>query len=356
MTMRQQPLSESVKGPVLVTGHTGFKGTWLTMLLQKLGIQVVGFSLPPIKDSLYSRLNMSGKIEEYFGDVRDKTVVSSVISGLNPIAIIHLAAQSLVLESYISPTETFEINCMGTANVLQNGTLTKSVKSIIVVTSDKVYENDNLGIPFKENDPLKGKDPYSSSKVAAEAAVSAWQHMAINDHGPKIISVRAGNVIGGGDLAKDRLIPDLIRSKLNKTTMEIRNPKSTRPWQHVLDPLCGYLKVLSASMSGETDLAFNFGPCEKSLEVQKVIEIAQSTWPNMFQVSILNSDETKYEALALELDSKRSIEKLGWTPAWTQSEAITKTITWWKSLILEDATPIDLCGLEIDAAIMHHEL
>jgi CDP-glucose 4,6-dehydratase len=356
MTMRQQPLSELVNGPVLVTGHTGFKGAWLTMLLQEIGIEVVGFSLPPLEDSLYSRLKMSGKIKETFGDIRDKKEVSSVIKKFNPIAIIHLAAQPLVLESYNSPTETFEVNCIGTANILQNGILTKSVKSIIAVTTDKVYENNNSGIPFKENDPLKGKDPYSSSKVAAEAAISAWQQIAINEHGPKIISVRAGNVIGGGDLAKDRLIPDLIRSHLNKTTVQIRNPKSTRPWQHVLDPLCGYIKVLNLSMSGETDSAFNFGPSEKSLEVQKVIEIAQKAWPEMFQVSVQNSQETKYEAFSLELDSKRSNVKLGWTPTWSQSEAITETVTWWKNLIINDKSPIELCNLNINKAIMHHGL
>jgi CDP-glucose 4,6-dehydratase len=356
MNMRQQSLSELVNGPVLITGHTGFKGAWLTMLLQKIGIEVVGFSLPPLEDSLYSRLNMSGNIKECFGDIRDKAEVSSVMNKFNPIAIIHLAAQPLVLESYNSPTETFEVNCMGTANILQNGTLTKSVKSIIVVTTDKVYENNNLGIPFKENDPLRGKDPYSASKVAAEAAISAWQQIAINDLGPKIISVRAGNVIGGGDLAKDRLIPDLIRSHLNKTTVEIRNPKSTRPWQHVLDPLCGYIKVLNSSMSGEIDSAFNFGPSEKSLEVQKVIDIAQKAWPNTFQVSFQNSQEAKYEALSLELDSKRSNEKLGWTPAWSQNEAITETVTWWKNLIINDKSPIDLCNLDINKAIMHHGL
>jgi CDP-glucose 4,6-dehydratase len=356
MTMSQKPLSELVNGPVLITGHTGFKGAWLTMLLQKIGIEVVGFSLPPLEDSLYSRVNMLGGIEEHFGDIRDVTEVSSVIKKFNPVAIMHLAAQPLVLESYNSPTETFDINCMGTANILQSGTLTKSVKSIIVVTTDKVYENNNLGIPFKEDDPLKGKDPYSSSKVAAEAAISAWQQIAISDLGPKIISVRAGNVIGGGDLAKNRLIPDLIRSLLNKTTVEIRNPKSTRPWQHVLDPLCGYIKVLNSSFSGEIDSAFNFGPGEKSLEVQEVIDIAQKAWPNMFQVSIQNSQEPKYEAFSLELDSKRSNEKLGWIPGWSQSEAIKKTITWWKNLIVKDNSPIDLCNLDINEAIMHHGL
>jgi CDP-glucose 4,6-dehydratase len=356
MTMRQQPLSELVNGPVLVTGHTGFKGAWLTMLLQEIGIEVVGFSLPPLEDSLYGRLNLSGKIKECFGDIRDKAEVASVIKKFNPIAIMHLAAQPLVLESYNSPTETFEVNCMGTANVLQNGTLTKSVKSIIIVTTDKVYDNNNLGIPFKENDPLKGKDPYSASKVAAESAISAWQQIAINNHGPKIISVRAGNVIGGGDLAKDRLIPDLVRSHLNKTTVEIRNPKSTRPWQHVLDPLCGYIKVLNSSLSGEVDSAFNFGPSEKSLEVQEVIDIANKVWPNMFQVSVNNSQETQYEAFSLELDSTQSNKMLGWTPAWSQSEAIINTITWWKNLIVKDNSPMHLCNLDINMAIKHHGL
>jgi CDP-glucose 4,6-dehydratase len=356
MTMSQQPLSELVNGRVLITGHTGFKGTWLTLLLQKIGIEVVGFSLPPLEDSLYSRLNLSGSIGEYFGDIRDKTIVSSVISKFNPVAIMHLAAQPLVLESYNSPTETFEINCMGTVNILQSGTSSKSVKSIIVVTTDKVYENNNLGVPFKECDPLKGKDPYSSSKVAAEAAISAWQQINVRANAPKIISVRAGNVIGGGDLAKDRLIPDLIRSLLNKSTVEIRNPKSTRPWQHVLDPLCGYIKVLHSSLSGETYSAFNFGPSEKSLEVQKVIDIAQKAWPNMFKVSIQNLKGQNYEAISLELDSRRSNENLGWIPCWNQSEAITKTITWWKNFMTKDNQPKELCNSDINEAVMHHGL
>jgi CDP-glucose 4,6-dehydratase len=297
------------------------------MLLQKIGIEVVGFSLPPLEDSLYSRLNMSGNIKECFGDIRDKAEVSSVMNKFNPIAIIHLAAQPLVLESYNSPTETFEVNCMGTANILQNGTLTKSVKSIIVVTTDKVYENNNLGIPFKENDPLRGKDPYSASKVAAEAATSAWQQIAINDLGPKIISVRAGNVIGGGDLAKDRLIPDLIRSHLNKTTVEIRNPKSTRPWQHVLEPVCGYLSLIESGLNG----SWNFGPNTDSIKpVGEVLQILQQNLN--FEIE-LDSGSQPNEAKALGLDIGKAKAELGWQPKLSLQEALQWTGDWYQTYL-----------------------
>ena len=199
--MRPQLGSELSKlpGPILITGHTGFKGAWLTILLEHIGIPTIGYSLPPEKHSLYERANLEGRIPELFADIRDLLLVKDFMAKHKPSAIIHMAAQPLVLESYKSPRETFDTNVMGTVNILDAAFESDHVKAIIVVTTDKVYRNDNSGRAFIESDPLEGKDPYSASKVGAEAAVSAWQQIAKISDGPKVVSVRAGNVIGGGD-------------------------------------------------------------------------------------------------------------------------------------------------------------
>ena len=198
-------------GPILITGHTGFKGTWLTFLLERLNVPVIGLSLEPEKDSLFDRAKRTGVIPEAFIDIREFHAISRFISEHQPSAVIHMAAQPLVLQSYKTPRETFETNVMGTANVLDAAFKTNSVEAVVVVTTDKVYRNDNSGQSFVETDPLAGKDPYSASKVGTESVVAAWQQIAKISGGPKVISVRAGNVIGGGDWAEDRLMPDLIR-------------------------------------------------------------------------------------------------------------------------------------------------
>jgi CDP-glucose 4,6-dehydratase len=327
-------------GPIMVTGHTGFKGTWLTFLLERLGVPVVGFSLPPEKDSLFDRAKRTSAIVEAFQDVRNVEALTNFMKKHQPSALIHMAAQPLVLESYKKPRDTFETNVMGTVNILEVAFKTNSVRAVVVTTTDKVYRNDNLGRAFFETDPLGGKDPYSASKVGTEAAVSAWQQIAKIAGGPKVISVRAGNVIGGGDWAKDRLLPDLIRGLIAGGPIQIRNPESTRPWQHVLDPLRGYLMALEAMLGGAEFDSFNFGPDLDNLTVQQVAEIALRTWASEVKIEPQENSFTKgAEALMLSLNSQKAKKLLGWTPGWTQEEAVVSTIRWWGEVLKQGINP-----------------
>lgn len=337
-------------GPILVTGHTGFKGTWLTLLLERLGIEVVGYALDANPDSLYRRIARENQIHEKFGDIRDFKSFENFVSLTKPKAIIHLAAQPLVLTSYESPLETFEVNVMGTVNILEVARQTDYIKTVLAITTDKVYRNNEMGVPFKEMDPLAGKDPYSASKVGSEAAISAWQNIVENSTGPKIVALRAGNVIGGGDWAHGRLIPDLIRGFSTNKDIKIRNPRSTRPWQHVLDPLVGYLLALVETLGGSDIRALNFGPSEKSLSVERVVEIAKNSWNSTAK---LNKEESqsKLESICLELDSTLASKLLNWQPAWSQQSAIESSITWWKRSLVDGIDPRILCSEDLDWAI-----
>jgi CDP-glucose 4,6-dehydratase len=342
---------QALPGPVLITGHTGFKGTWMTILLESLGVSVVGYSLDPEKYSLYSRANRGGVIREKFSDIRDYQELSNFISESQPSAIIHMAAQPLVLESYRMPRETFDVNVMGTVNLLNSAFDNASVKAVVVVTTDKVYRNDDSGKPFIETDPLSGKDPYSASKVGTEAAVAAWQQISKVSGGPQVISVRAGNVIGGGDWAQERLLPDLIKSFLSGTTLSVRNPKSTRPWQHVLDPLRGYLIALEASLGKSEISAINFGPQSESLSVSRVVDIAQNAWNQETHVMTNVTSGDNQEAQELQLDSSYANGLLGWNPMWTQEEAIIATVDWWRKVEQNKIDPLTACLEDIDKVI-----
>jgi CDP-glucose 4,6-dehydratase len=348
-------LKSELNGPVLITGHTGFKGAWLTLLLEQLGVEVVGYSLAPEKDSLYSRLERNGKVIEKFADIRDADTVKEFINRTRPVAVIHLAAQALVLESYNSPRHTFETNVMGTVNLLDAATHFKDIKAFLSITTDKVYRNDNLGIRFKEGSPLGGKDPYSASKVGSEAAISAWQQVTKISGGPRIAAARAGNVIGGGDWAKDRLMPDLIRGFASGAIVEIRNPLSTRPWQHALDPLVGYLLTLQKVIAGEELDAINFGPVEPSLTVGEVVDIAKSSWGEDAMVKISTPTEAIYEAGNLDLDSTFAQEIIGWKPVWNQKQAVASTIKWWKDLLVSGLNPQDICLKDIHFALQAYK-
>lgn len=350
--MRLETLISGVseKGPILLTGHTGFKGTWMTLLLEKLGIPVVGIALEPETDSLFSRLQRTGRIPESFIDIRDLDEIEKFVNKHNPVALIHMAAQPLVLESYRSPVETFETNVLGTVNLLQATSLSANFKAGIMVTTDKVYRNNDLARRFQETDALEGKDPYSASKVAAEAAISAWRQINKVNAGPRYIAVRAGNVIGGGDLSKNRLIPDLVRGFNSNSEIEIRNPLSTRPWQHVLDPIWGYLLALEELMKGTLDEALNFGPLERSLSVSQVCEVATSSWPTQTQIT-LQETRSGMEANALELDSSRASSLLNWRPCWTQHEAIQRTFEWWSDVLIREVAPESACAKDIDQFI-----
>jgi CDP-glucose 4,6-dehydratase len=245
--------------------------------------------------------------------------------------------------------DIFEINVIGTANILTSAFATNSVEAVGVITTDKVYRNDNSRRAFIESDALAGKDPYSASKVGTESVVAAWQHMKKQSEGPHIISLRAGNVIGGGDWASDRLIPDLVRAFITKSKIVLRNPESTRPWQHVLDPLVGYLMAIERVLGGEVIEALNFGPDSKSLSVKKIAEISSKAWPSQSDIdSSHGNSERHLESFSLELDSSLARKILNWTPIWSQEEAVISTIKWWDSVLNCDLHPEVACARDID--------
>lgn len=326
----------ALDGPVLVTGHTGFKGTWITLLLEALKVSVVGYSLEPRVESLFMRAGRQGIIPEVFDDIRNYESLSRCIDNFRPSAIIHMAAQPLVLESYLKPRYTFEVNLLGTTNVLDLAFRSSSVSSVLVVTTDKVYKNNNFGLAFKENDELRGKDPYSASKVATESAADAWKQISRTEGGPKVVSVRAGNVIGGGDYAENRLLPDVVRSILMNKPAEIRNPRSVRPWQHVLDPVYGYLKILANLDTKDLAESFNFGP-DEYLEVSEVIEICKKH--RFCSEAKFNFSSSKdldgREAHLLQLDSTRAKNELGWTPKFNTKQSIELTLDWWEAVSVQ---------------------
>jgi CDP-glucose 4,6-dehydratase len=343
----ENPLGQRLRelpGPLLLTGHTGFKGTWMTFLLEHLNVPVVGYSLPAELDSLYDRVGRTGVIPEIFADIRDYKALENFIDLHKPSTIIHMAAQPLVLKSYESPRETFDVNVMGTVNVLDIAFKKDFVKAIVVITTDKVYRNDDSGKPFFETDPLEGKDPYSASKVGAEAVISAWQQISKVNFGPRIAAARAGNIIGGGDLGLDRLLPDFIRSSYFNHKISIRNPNGVRPWQHVLDVCVGYVSLLEQICMEDFYKAVNFGPERPSLTVQEVYEIASRKLSNLSldiskDFSQAKSKQSSLEMDRLELDSTRARDALMWKPIYSQHEAIDEVINWWHRVLVDHTQP-----------------
>ncbi len=332
------PLGQRLRelpGPLLLTGHTGFKGTWMTFLLEHLNVPVVGYSLQAEKNSLFGRAKRIGAIPEEFSDIRDYEALERFIDLHKPSTIIHMAAQPLVLKSYLNPRDTFDVNVMGTVNLLDIAFKKDFVQAIVVVTTDKVYRNDNAGRAFIETDPLEGKDPYSASKVGAEAVVAAWQQIAKISGGPKLVSVRAGNVIGGGDFSENRIIPDIIRGVLNGTQIEIRSPSSTRPWQHVMDVSLAYLSCIETLLEEMKVASINIGPSEHSLEVRKLIELAQNFWPDKV-LTVESLHNKKIESENLRLDSTLASNLLRWRNRCSQIEAINLTFRWWDAHIFKE--------------------
>ena len=354
MTLDLAAQLSTLKKPILVTGHTGFKGTWLTLLLESMGVGVVGLSLPAEDGSLYSRANRLNKIPEFFCDIRNRDSVNKVFKEFDPEVVIHLAAQPLVLESFRIPVETFEINVIGTANILNSSFENPNVHSVVIATTDKVYQNDERLKSFTELDSLRGKDPYSASKVGAEAAVSAWQHISDVHGGPKVCAVRAGNVIGGGDFASNRILPDIIRAAISKERLNVRNPDSTRPWQHVLDPLHGYLLAVKELIQGQNLKAINFGPLGESLSVREVVEIASHNWPETLDIEINeNKISSALESNFLQLNPTFAINQLNWHPVWSQEESIIATMNWWERILLKDISPLESCHIDIENLFQH---
>ncbi len=348
MGSRIGTLKANLEGPVLITGHTGFKGIWLTLLLEKMGIEVAGFSLPARNGSLYEKLDRQNKINEYLGDIRDLERFEKFLKLVKPSTIFHLAAQPLVMESYRNPLETFDVNIMGTANVLDAAVRSDFVKLVEVVTSDKVYANSESGEKFTENDRLWGYDPYSASKVGAEVACSAWRRV-IEEHdlNLKLVTVRSGNVIGGGDNSPGRLMTDIIEGLLAKKKIRIKNPHSTRPWQHVLDPLFGYILAADHALNSGDEDSYNFGPKTNSLSVEEVLTIVKSTWPMPMSIEFQNGSQNA-ESKLLDLNSEKSEKNLNWNPIWTQETAVKTTLNWWENVELRNISELEACNLDLD--------
>lgn len=316
---------------ILVTGHTGFKGAWLTVMLQSLGAEVFGLSKdigqkpPSVKADL-------AKENEFEVDIRDRSTLAKVVKNVNPDLVFHLAAQSLVLESYRDPLGTFEINFGGTLNVLEVCSNLVNISGVVVTTTDKVYKNTDADRRFKEDDELGGLDPYSASKSSASILIKSWRDIPTFKR-MQFVDVRAGNVIGGGDRALNRLLPDLIQGAISKQPIVIRNPESVRPWQHVLDPLMGYLKV-GESIFQEKKLksSYNFGPSSHSpVRVRDLAQIFMKHFPDL-NVSYTSSVNEAKESKLLQLDSDLALTEFGWSSQISTEEAINKTILWEKAV------------------------
>ena len=325
---------------VLITGHTGFKGSWLTQWLLILKAKVYGYALdPPTSPSLYQQLGIDKKIKSNINDIRDFDSLKKFIQKVKPDIIFHLAAQSLVRESYTNPLETLETNVTGTANILEAVRQLNLSTNIIVITSDKCYENKEWIYGYRENDAFGGYDPYSASKGAAEIVVSSWRNSFFNplnydEHKVKLASARAGNVIGGGDWADDRILPDCIRALQKSKIINIRNPLATRPWQHVLESLGGYMLLGSKLLESSSDnleaycSGFNFGPygtSNKTVEalVKEVLHHWKGEW-------IFNKEDALHEAFLLNLNIDKATQLLHWSPVWDFKTTIEKTVEWYK--------------------------
>lgn len=325
---------------VLLTGHTGFKGGWLSVLLKYLNAEVAGLSLAPEKESFYNKVDLGSIVTNVTGDIRIYDNLLEVQEGFSPDILIHMAAQPLVIRSYEDPIETYSTNIMGTVNVLELIRGSNTIRSGVIITTDKCYENKNLDRGYTEEDQMGGHDPYSSSKGAAELVISSYQRSFFSKkhflNGQSSIgSVRAGNVIGGGDYAENRLIPDFIRSIKSKKTIEIRSPSSTRPWQHVLEPLSGYLVVaqkLYEEGPSESD-AWNFGPFQEDIRpVADVADLFCQSWGDGLAWNSGVSGDY-HEAKNLSLDIRKAEETLGWIPNWSLNTTIEKVVEWYKAEI-----------------------
>ena len=314
---------------VLVTGHTGFKGSWLSLWLLELGATVIGLSLEPEKESLFEQLGLAEQLVHEIGDIRDFDCVKRVFKIHQPEVVLHLAAQPLVRASYDSPIETYATNVMGTVHVLQACRETASVQVIVNVTTDKCYENKEWVFGYREVDPLGGYDPYSSSKACSELVTAAYRSSFLKN-GPFLASARAGNVIGGGDWAMDRLIPDCIRSLRQGKPIIIRNPLAIRPWQHVLEPLSGYLWLACRLGSDGKRFAgaWNMGPLPTgAVPVKTIVSQVIDTWGSGAYEVI--PDGEYHEMSLLELDVSKAIHHLGWIPTLSVEEAVSDTVSWY---------------------------
>lgn len=319
---------------VFLTGHTGFKGSWLSLWLQSLGAELVGYSLtPPTDPNLFTLASIADGMTSIIGDVRDYSHLSTTLKKYQPEIVIHMAAQPLVRYSYLEPIETYATNVMGTVHLLESVRHAGSVKSVVNITTDKCYENNEWHWGYRENDRLGGYDPYSNSKACAELVTAAYQNSYLQSMGIGLASARAGNVIGGGDWALDRLIPDIIRAAIDQQPVLIRHPHALRPWQHVLEPLSGYLLLAQRLYENPKDYAgsWNFGPNEDDVKpvswiVETIIKLLKNgaSWE-------WDQQTHPHEATYLRLDCAKAKAILGWQPRWNLSQALENTVQWYQA-------------------------
>lgn len=317
---------------VLLTGHTGFKGSWCSLWLQALGAKVHGLSLePPTQPSLFQQAHVEqGMASSTIGDIREYSTVLTTMQRVQPDVILHMAAQPLVRLSYSQPVETYATNVMGTVHVLEAARQVGSAKALVNITTDKCYENKEWAWGYRENEPMGGYDPYSNSKGCSELVTSAYRQSFFQNSGMALASARAGNVIGGGDWALDRLVPDILRAFEQDQAVVIRNPNSTRPWQHVLEPLSGYL-MLAERLYTEGQAwaqAWNFGPHEDDAKpVQWIVERMVKLWGGQAQWR-LDGGQHPHEAHYLKLDISKAKSELGWAPRWSLEQALARIVQW----------------------------
>jgi len=339
---------------VLITGHTGFKGSWLSMWLEHLGAKVSGLALDPkTEKDIFVLSKLQDKVDDFRGDIRSYNIVSNIFNQVNPEIVFHLAAQPLVSESYLNPIETFEINVNGTINILEAFKNSKSAKVGVFITTDKVYINQEKKEGYVETDPIGGYDPYSSSKAATEIVIESWRSSFMNPndytkHGKSISSVRAGNVIGGGDWSKDRLVPDIVRSIEDVTPLMVRNLDAVRPWQHVLDPLFGYM-LLGKRMwenPNKYSSAWNFGP--NNLEQKRVKDLVEDCFDyfGLKTSKSLKLSHKFHETNVLLLNSTKALNQLGWVNNLDYNETIRYTMEWYSKY--KDYDPYNLTIQQIN--------
>ncbi len=335
---------------VLLTGHTGFKGGWLAIWLQRLGVEITGIALAPsTSPNLYELAQIQQGMSSHLCDIRDASKLTQIIRDARPEVIFHLAAQPLVRASYRDPLATYATNVMGTANVLESLRGLDSVKVAVMVTTDKVYRNEEWLYPYRESDALGGHDPYSASKAASEIVIASYRDAYFQQQGVAVATARAGNVIGGGDWSEDRLIPDAVRAWQTDTPLEIRRPQAIRPWQHVLEPVHGYL-TLAEKLWQQPELvgAYNFGPqTHEAATVRDVIEQARTVF-GRGQTVFGDGNAGPHEAGWLALETAKVRERLGVSPQWPLAETVRRTMAWYRSQ-QQGADARSLCEAEINA-------
>ncbi len=361
MAVRRALEEVGMKGPdqgfwrqqrVFLTGHTGFKGSWLSIWLAMMGAAVRGYALAPNTDpALFDVARVGSLVESEIGDIDDFPTLAASMAAFAPTVVIHMAAQPLVRQSYVEPRATFATNLLGTVNVIEAARAVPGLGSVFVITTDKCYENLEDGVPYRETDRLGGRDPYSASKACAEIATASYFWSFFRGSSCALASGRAGNVIGGGDWALDRLVPDLMRAFSEGRTAVLRNPEATRPWQHVLEPLTGYLLAIEQGFGrpGSAPSAWNFGPdAAGNGQVGEVATVAASAWGHSARVTIQRDPSAPHEAKLLSLDSAKSRADLRWAPRWSMQEAVYQTVDWYRAFY-GGADALDLCRRQIEA-------